>query len=926
MRKRTNWIKTLLAVLPVAMPIAPEARSQTPVVPTYTVRTVAGSYVPGDGGPAAAALLISPRRVIGDAAGNTYVSSDDGYVRRISAAGVISTIAGAGGFDWYGDGGLATQAGLAIPTALALDSSNRLYVAEMLGCRIRRIHLGTGIIEAFAGNGQCLSGADGALAQTTLNGPSALLVDRSGGIIVAEQGGNRIRRIDPAGSTISTIVGEGSPSDLTQDSLGNIYFTDSANCLVRKIEVVTGALRTVAGTSCGYSGDGRAALAAQIDTPGALVVRPSGDILYVAEPNRIRRIDLNTRLISTYAGTGVAGLAGDGDLAMPAQFASPTSMAFDRSNALLVAESGGHRIRRIDESGRVSTYAGRTTFAGDGGPAIAAQFLYPRSIALDKQGGFIVGDASNGRIRAVGADGSIKTIAGLGAFAGSSGDGGMALNAGINIVIAPSLIDSKGNYYFTEVGGKVRKITAGGVITQVSSILFQVASGLALDAAEKFLYVAESQGHRIVRVELSSGVVTTIAGTGAPGAIGAGGFAGDGGPALAAKLLGPGEIALDRNGNLYVLDRGNSRIRRISASGDRIETITGTGINRSTGDGGPAIVAAVNIFWGLAVDSGGNVYFAEAAKIRRVDVSSGIITTIAGDIVSGFRGDGGAATASRFSLPVAMAFDGRDNLYVVDQRNHRVRILSLPSSAPQIASVITAGSFGGGAVIAPGSWIEIYGERLAGTAREWAGADFNGNNAPTAIDGVRVKVNGRDAFVRFVSPGQINAQVPDGIGVGNVSVQVIASAGASNFITLSAVARTPALLAPLSFRDGGRQYAGALYADGSFVGRPGLLPGVAFRPAKAGERLILYGVGFGAVEPVNAAGAITMQANALPRVEVRMGNANATVEYAGLAGGFVGLYQLNVVVPEGISGDVALTVSVDGIGTAQSLFLTLESP
>lgn len=943
MRTPTIWTKTWIGLLSLAMLAAPDVWGQTTPGPAYTVRTVAGSYAVGDGGPAAAALLISPRRVITDSAGNTYVSSEEGTVRRISATGIISAIAGASGFDSYGDGGAATQAGMSYPTGLALDGSNHLYVAEYFGCRIRRINLSTGIIEAFAGDGDCRTGADGPISKTSFNYPTALLVDRNGGIIVSEQIGNRIRRIDPVTSTISTIAGsaiglggltgEGgpatqalitSPSDLTQDSLGNVYFTDSVNCFVRKIEALSGLLRTVAGTSCGYSGDGRSALAAQLDSPRAVLVNQSGDILFVSEGSRIRRIDLNSRVITTYAGTGIAGLAGDGQTALQAQIGNAFSMAFDRSNALLVAELDGHRLRRIDESGRVSTYAGRTTFAGDGGPAIAAQFVYPRSIALDKQGGFIVADSGNGRIRAVAADGSIKTITGGGYFAASSGDGGLAINAGVNIPIAPALVDSKGNYYFTEVGGKVRKITASGVISQVSLTIFRVASGLALDAAEKFLYVAESQGGRIDRVDLSSNVVTTFAGTGAPGAVAEGGYAGDGGPAIAAKLLGPGEIAMDRKGNLFVLDRGNNRIRRISPSGDRIETIAGSGTKGSTGDGGPALSAAINIFWSLAVDSGGNVYFGEFPKIRRVDMNTGIISTIAGDILTGYRGDSGAAIASRFNLPIGMAFDERDNLYVADSRNHRVRVLSLPSTLPQIATVITAGSFGGGAVIATGTWIEIYGERLSGSAREWAGGDFSGSNAPTMIDGVRVKVNGRDAFVRFVSPGQINAQVPDGIGVGNVNVQVIAPAGTSNSFALTAAARTPALLAPLSFRDGGRQYAGALFADGSFVGRPGLLPGVAFRPAKAGDRLILYGVGFGAVNPVNAAGAITTQANALPRVEVKMGNTSAAVEYAGLAGGFVGLYQLNVVVPMGLNGDVALTVSVDGVGLTQTLFLTVE--
>jgi uncharacterized protein (TIGR03437 family) len=337
-------------------------------------------------------------------------------------------------------------------------------------------------------------------------------------------------------------------------------------------------------------------------------------------------------------------------------------------------------------------------------------------------------------------------------------------------------------------------------------------------------------------------------------------------------------------------------------------------------DGGLATSVALNPI-GITVDSGGNIFFTEGSRIRRVDAVTHVLSTVAGTGVPGFSGDGGPALSAQLSGLGGLNLDAQGNIYFVD--NSRVRVLSPPATSPRIAAPIVASSFGGGFNIASGTWMEIYGEKLSPTSRQWAGSDFNGDQAPNSLDNVKVLINNKQAYIDVISPGQINAQVPDGIGTGNVSIQVVSPNGTSDPVVVSAADRSPALLAPPSFTANGKLYAAGVFADGAFVGAPNLIPGATFRPAHAGDRVILYGIGFGAGSPVVPAGVIARQATSLPNITVTVGAANATVEYAGEAGGFVGLFQLNIVIPSGVSGDALLSVSVNGVPLQQVLFLTI---
>ena len=325
---------------------------------------------------------------------------------------------------------------------------------------------------------------------------------------------------------------------------------------------VPATIRTLAGTGVqGFSGDGGPAAEAQLDRPYGVAVDASGHV-YVADRynNRIRRIGPDGT-ISTFAGTGVSGYGGDGGPAVEAQLSSPRGLSVDASGHVYVADTVNHRIRRIGPDGTISTFAGTGVagYGGDGGPAIEAQLDAPIGVAVDGSGIVYVADALNYRIRRIGPDGTISTFAGTG-VSGDGGDGGPATGAQLDIPI-----------------------------------------GVAVDA-EGNVYVADLDNHRIRRIG-PNGTISTFAGTGESG------YGGDGGAAVDARLADPWDVAVDAEGNVYVADGDNHRIRRIGRDGT-ISTFAGTGVRGYGGDGGAAVDAQLDIPTGVAADATGNVYVA----------------------------------------------------------------------------------------------------------------------------------------------------------------------------------------------------------------------------------------------------------------------------------------------------------------------------
>ena len=334
------------------------------------------------------------------------------------------------------------------------------------------------------------------------------------------------------------------------------------------------------------------------------------------------------QIINTYAGIGTAGFSGDGGPASAAQFNRPTGICFDPIGNMYVSDLNNNRVRKINTSGIISTIAGNGTsrYIGDSGPATAASFTGPAGLAIDRTGNLYVMDADSPAIRKISASGIITTVAGNG-LQGYSGDGGPATAARLRGA-SSILVDNSGNLIFTDDGNHcVRKITTDGRIT-------------------------------------------TIAGTGVLG------FSGDGGPATAATFHTAHAVALDSRGDLYVADYNNLRIRRVD-SGGTITTIAGTGVNMSTGDGGPATAATIGNVYNLLIDND-VLYFSDGnqGKIRRIDLVSGIVNLVAGDGTHcGYGGDGGPAVAAQLCGPHSMIFDSRKNFFFTDLLNHRVRFL-----------------------------------------------------------------------------------------------------------------------------------------------------------------------------------------------------------------------------------------------------------
>ena len=347
-------------------------------------------------------------------------------------------------------------------------------------------------------------------------------------------------------------------------------------------------------------------------------------------------------LIVTAAGTGRGGYNGDGFLAVHKQLNYPLGAAADGQGHVYVADTHNHRVRKVNTAtGEISTVAGtgQWGFSGDGGPAVNARLDRPHGVALDAAGNLYIADTWNHRIRRVDPSGRIATVAGNGA-AGLWGDGGPATDAPLH---APY--------------------------------------NVAADAAGN-LYIADTFNNCVRKVDVS-GRITAFAGVGASGPFN-GGFSGDGGRAVDAELNTPADVAADGAGNVYIADTWNHRVRKVDPSG-AIATVAGSGAagfgrGGYAGDGGPALSARLDAAAGVAVDGAGNVYIADwnNQRIRKVDAASGKIAAIAGSGARGYGGDGGPPLRAAMNRPQVVALDGNGNLYIADSENNRIRRVILP--------------------------------------------------------------------------------------------------------------------------------------------------------------------------------------------------------------------------------------------------------
>jgi uncharacterized protein (TIGR03437 family) len=584
-------------------------------------------------------------------------------------------------------------------------------------------------------------------------------------------------------------------------------------------------------------------------------------------------------------------------------------------------------------------------FTGDGGPATAAQLNAPIGVSLDSAGTLYIADQVNNRVRQVPVGGTINTVAGNGA-PGYAGDGGAAINAEL---YGPCgmVVDPSGPFYIADYQNVVRKVipasaneivtVAGtgaygfggdggiGIQTGPPAALLAHPCGITLDKYGN-LFIADAGNNRI-RMINPTGYISTVAGSPVRG------FSGDGGLATFAELNAPEGVVADTYGNLYFTDTLNNRVRKLTFTGAAcnatsgncpfiITTVAGSSppgeSGGFSGDGGPAVNAQLNQPFGIALDAAGNIYVADSynQRVRRIDIATGIISTIAGSGLSGFSGDGGPALSGAFGFPTGIAVDTYGKVYVADTQNNVIRMITPTNcSSAYILGAISAGDFGALTTLAPGSWMEIYGCALTPVSGAW---NFQGATAPTNLDGVHVSIGGFSANLSYVSPTQVNALIPSELPVGPQTVQVYGSANtttASNPYVVNIAQVSPGLWAPPDLKFGGRQYVGALFKDGSGLVLPsgavltGDFAGIPSRAALPGDVIVLYGVGFGPICITSTSGcktipdgAVVTQPNTLQTtLNIVFGGAEGTpanLTYAGLALGEVGVYEIDLVVPE----------------------------
>ncbi len=516
------------------------------------IQSVAGTGVngfAGDGGPASRALLSNPYGLAIDPAGNVYIADlGNARVRKLSADGTIQTVAGGGlivpGGD--GDGSPAVRMQLGEPRNVAVDLDGTLYVSDFGAQRVYCISPG-GILTTIAGTGKAGFSGDGASAQLAqLNAPAGLALDSSGALYIADSSNNRVRKIyrgvistvynvmEPTGVAIASggglyvaargyfgsvsnaITGIASAFDVALDHGGNIYGTTGQ--FVREVNA-DGKITTIAGSgaSLNFGGDDGSAGKARLNAPSGIAVDSQGNS-YIADTanHRIRKVT-PWGVISTIAGTGQAGAAGDGGPANSAQLSAPHALAIDSSDNLYIADSGNNAIRQITPGGMILT--------------VATGLNDPEDLALDANSLIYVADTGNSRIVTVTGSGVITKLAEV------SKPSGVA-------------VDRTGNVFVSESTAVV-KISPSGISTIIDGL--NSPRGLVF-TTEGDLFIAET-GVNVVRRWTSAGSPSIVAGSGAAG------FSGDGGPALGAQLNSPSGLASGPDGTIWIADQGNNRIR-----------------------------------------------------------------------------------------------------------------------------------------------------------------------------------------------------------------------------------------------------------------------------------------------------------------------------------------------------------------------------
>lgn len=640
---------------------------------------------------ASGAPIGSPRGLAADRSGNFYftvtrlmLGGSDPAVLKVDASGILTRVAGQPSQGWSGDGGEASTAKFTDPKGVAVDTAGNVYVADWGNHRVRKISL-DGSITTVAGNGiEGFDGDGGPATSAKVSRPRFVASDSKGNLYIAAAWG-RVRKVSLDG-VITTIAGDGtygysgdlgpataaqigSINGLAVDADGNVYIVDINTfeddvdyrqySRVRKISA-DGIITTIAGDLEGYSGDDGPAEQARISAFATLAVDAAGNIL-IADGARIRRISTRGD-ISTIAGTGVPGYSLEDGSALAMRLGFVQTIATSPDGHIFFID-GNSRIRRLSSDGNIITVAGYevpadiTPAMGDGGLASDAHFAAPVGVAVDDSGTVYVTDTMAFRVRAIGKDRIIRTV-----------------NPPLERLSWPAglTIDRQGTVLVADSGNhRVRSISREGTIATLAGSGpagvpdFSGDGGSATEArfswpkdvvadSEGNLYIADTGNNR-VRVVTRAGVISTFAGG-----------------ATASQLKLPSGLAIDAAGSVFIADTENYRVLKVSRN-NMVAVVAGTGVRGHSGDNGPAVRAELTYPTGLTFDGAGNLYIGDGAAVRRVS-PTGVITTVAGTGVAGYSGDGGPATAARLGA-WGLAFDANGNLYVADPWNAVVRVL-----------------------------------------------------------------------------------------------------------------------------------------------------------------------------------------------------------------------------------------------------------
>jgi sugar lactone lactonase YvrE len=615
-----------------------------------------------------------------DFIGNLYVADyGNNRIRKITSAGVVTTIAGNGATGCIDATG--TNAVFYNPRGVAVDFVGNMYVSDTNNDRIRKI-TSTGVVTTLAGSG-AQSYGDGVGTNSGFNLANDIAVDLAGNVYLPDQGNHRIRRIETLGVGTSNFAGSGTATYLdgiginagfnnsygllTMDSANNMYVADAANNRIRKI-TSAGVVTTLAGNGATGCIDATGTNAV-FYTPRGVAIDSSGN-LYITDMynHRIRKIT-SDGVVTTIAGSGAA-ISSDG-IGTNASFCYPYGIVLDSNSNIYVTDYNGQRIRKITSTGVVTTIAGSTATYIDA-TGTNAGFNGPRGLTIDSAGNLYVIDQGNQRIRKITSAGVVTTFAG-----GSSGTtgtfvDGLGTNAGFNSPYGMT-IDSLGNLYVADTTNfRIRKITPSQVVSSISSIQ---AYGITVDSLGN-IYVGNSS-NRIQQISAPV-AVSTIAGSGTATYLD--------GIGTNASFNRPSGVVVDSIGNIYVAEALNHRIRKITSTGV-VTTFAGSGT--ATYLDGIGTNAGFNVPWGIAIDSTGNLYVGEQSnhRIRKI-TSTGVVTTLAGKGTATYVD--GIGTNAGFNGPAGVAVDSFGNVYVADYSNNRIRKITSAGVVTTLAGKNTA--------------------------------------------------------------------------------------------------------------------------------------------------------------------------------------------------------------------------------------------